>query len=72
LTGKTTVLTTITALSDIVDWTPVLSFSPDGSKVAFIRGDTPFPDIYMMNVDSTDLVRLTHNPGYQTCFDWPF
>jgi Tol biopolymer transport system component len=72
LTGKTTVLTTITALSDIVDWTPVLSFSPDGSKVVFIRGDTPFPDIYMMNVDGTDLVRLTHNPGYQTCLDWPF
>jgi Tol biopolymer transport system component len=55
----------------IVDSNPV--WSPDGSKIAFLRGRSPgtallwYPEkrsvaeIYMMNADGTGLTRLTHN-----------
>jgi Tol biopolymer transport system component len=68
LNGQTTVLANIAKYTP--HWTPALS--PDGTKIAFIRMDAPYPDLYVMNVDGTHLVRLTHNPGYNTCFDWPF
>ena len=48
------------------------AFSPDGTKVAYISTEHGYPDLYVMNVDGTNQVQLTHNPGYQTCFDWPF
>jgi len=68
LDGHNTILANIAKYAP--QWPP--AFSPDGTKIAFIRMDAPYPDLYVMNVDGTDLVRLTHNPGYNTCFDWPF
>lgn len=48
------------------------AFSPDAAKLAFISREKAYPDLYVMEVDGTNKVRLVHNPGYQTCFDWPF
>jgi Tol biopolymer transport system component len=68
LDGHTKILTNLAEYAP--HWLPAIS--PDGTKIAFVRGDTPFPDIFVMNVDGTDKVQITHNPGYNTCFDWPF
>lgn len=68
LDGHTTILANIAKYAP--QWPP--AFSPDGTKIAFVRSDTPYPDLYVMNVDGTSLIRLTRNPGYSTCFDWPF
>jgi len=44
-------------------WRP--AWSPDGTKLAFssTRGDPANADIYIINVDGTDLQRLTVDPG---------
>jgi len=46
--------------------------SPDASKVVHVSNKQGLDDLYVMNIDGTDKIRLTHNPGYNTCFDWPF
>ena len=46
------------------------SLSPDGKKIAFTiveRGNT---DIWVMNLDGTDLLRLTSHPGVDTNPSW--
>ena len=39
------------------------AFSPDGRAVAFIAHSDGNPEIYLINVDGTGLVRLTHSKG---------
>lgn len=47
------------------DWTPALS--PDRSRIVFSSDrDDPSFELYSMSADGSDLMRLTHNPGY----DW--
>src|SRR5690606_13861611 len=46
------------------------SFSPDGSRVVFVRGSHPEADLWVMNVDGSGLRRLTHEPGVETEPDW--
>ncbi len=54
-TGQTRV--TISPKSD--DWKP--SWSPDGSKIAFVSKRHGISEIYVMNVDGTEPTRLTFN-----------
>lgn len=44
------------------DWCP--SFSPDGQKILFQRGEFPPTDIFMMNADGSGVTNLT-NTGYR-------
>lgn len=48
------------------------SFSPDASQIAYVSNEQGYVDLYVINIDGTNKNRLTHNPGYNTCFDWPF
>lgn len=36
-------------------------WSPDGRKIAFVRGEGTATEIYVMNADGTHVTRLTHN-----------
>ena len=40
-------------------WDP--EWSPDGRKIAFVRGEGTATEIYVMNADGTHVTRLTHN-----------
>lgn len=44
----------------IGDRSPV--WSPDGTKIAFVRRDAPNEDVYIMNADGTGVTRLTESP----------
>lgn len=48
------------------------TFSPGGTKIAYISDDQGYLDVYVMNVDGADKMQITHNPAYSNCFDWPF
>ena len=38
-------------------------FSPDGTRIAFMSGRDGNPEIYVMNVDGSNLRRLTNHPA---------
>lgn len=46
------------------------AISPDGHKVAFSVAQKGNVDIYVMNLDGSDLVRLTRHPGVDTNPSW--
>ena len=49
------------------------SWSPDGNKIAFRRGMDENSDIYAMNSDGSEQIRLTNNPDYDGHPAWsPF
>ena len=45
-------------------------FSPDGKQIAFMSGRDGNPEIYAMNVDGTNLRRLTNNPSGESTPTW--
>ncbi len=45
-------------------------FSPDGKQIAFMSGRDGNPEIYAMNVDGTNLRRLTNNPAGESSPTW--
>jgi tricorn protease len=49
-------------------WTP--AWSPDGTKVAFVRSVRGNTDIYVIGVNGKGLRRLTYNPGPDDSPDW--
>ena len=50
------------------NWLP--SFSPDGSQIAFNSNRDGNPELYVMNVDGTNLRRLTNHPAIDTSPTW--
>jgi tRNA A-37 threonylcarbamoyl transferase component Bud32 len=46
------------------------AWSPDGSKIAFAGASEEGFDLYVMNADGTDIVRLTDLPGDETQPAW--
>ena len=63
-----------TAVTDgtMSDRKPV--WSPDGTKLAFLRSSrlssSSPPDVYVINTDGTGLVKITNNPGEYYFLDW--
>ena len=47
-------------------------WSPDGTKIAFssMRDDATWGEIYTMNADGTDVIRLTDNNTYDGTPSW--
>ncbi len=45
-------------------------FSPDGKQIAFMSGRDGNPEIYVMNVDGSNLRRLTNHPAGDTTPTW--
>jgi Tol biopolymer transport system component len=48
----------------------VTSWSPDGSWIAFSSNQDGNSEIYLMNPDGSNMVRLTNNPASDTEPDW--
>ena len=45
-------------------------YSPDGSKIAFTSNRDGNPEIYVMNVDGTNVRRMTNNPAIDVTPTW--
>jgi len=45
-------------------------FSPDGKQIAFMSGRDGNPEIYAMNVDGSNIRRLTNNPAGESSPTW--
>lgn len=62
-------LKAITSAADgSYSYSPV--WSPDSSKLLFVHGDDPDPDLWTVNVDGTGLFQLTHDPGSYSSIAW--
>jgi Tol biopolymer transport system component len=49
------------------------AFSPDSTMIAYtFSGQYGAEDLYIMNVDGTNVQQITDNPGNHKCFQWPF
>jgi Tol biopolymer transport system component len=59
---------TVLSIGDFVGGT----FSPDGTMIAYLSVQNLVLDVYVMNVDGTDVQQITDNPGNHKCFQWPF
>jgi Tol biopolymer transport system component len=46
------------------------AWSPDGSKIAFANDEVGNYEIYVMNADASDRIRVTNNPGKDTKPAW--
>jgi TolB protein len=46
------------------------AFSPDGSQIVFMSNRDGNPEIYSVNVDGTDMRRLTNHPAIDTSPTW--
>jgi Tol biopolymer transport system component len=54
--------------SPFTDWFP--SWSPDGTKIAFMSSRDENFEIYVMNADGTNPVNLTNHPGSDEHPSW--
>lgn len=67
-TGESRMLTTPPPESH-GDFRP--AFSPEGSRIAFVRGDrTNLHDIYLMDIDGSEPVCITHSQHFVAGLDW--
>jgi Tol biopolymer transport system component len=46
------------------------SWSPDGTKLAFISNWEGNYEIYVINIDGSGMIQLTNDPGYDTSPSW--
>lgn len=46
------------------------SWSPDGRKLAYVSGETGFPQIYILDLETTHKMRLTFSGNYNTSPSW--
>jgi len=46
------------------------TFSPDGSKIAFVSSQAGTPQIFVMSADGGGMSRVTHTGGYNYAPDW--
>jgi Tol biopolymer transport system component len=58
----------LTNSPDIFDGWP--DWSPDGSKIAFTSVRDGNPDIYVMDADGSNVIRLTSTPEFDSWPDW--
>ncbi|RJQ39928.1 MAG: DUF5050 domain-containing protein [Dehalococcoidia bacterium] len=56
------------SLTDLRAYEP--AWSPNGSKIAFQSWENDLPEIYMMDADGSNLVRLTDNSAYDDYPAW--
>ena len=63
-----TQLTTSSTEEQVHHWHP--SWSPDGSKIAYVSDRHGSPDLWLMNADGTEPVRLTDGPGDEQFPEW--
>lgn len=68
---------TVTATGALIDrltfdfaFDAMAYWSPDGSSVAFMRGDPGDSDLYIMSADGTDEIQLTDYDGYEQSPSW--
>lgn len=54
--------------SRVHNWLP--SYSPNGDQIAFTSNRDGNPEIYIMNVDGSEVRRLTNHPGIDTSPTW--
>lgn len=60
-----------TNITNAPSWTDAYpAASPDGQRVAFARFESSGWDIYVIDVDGTNLTRLTANPGCDVTPSW--
>ena len=50
------------------DWEP--SWSPDGSRIAYVSFQDNFEEIYVMNADGSGQTRLTNNTSIESSPFW--
>ena len=46
------------------------AWSPDGQKIAFVRGQRRYAVVYVMNADGSGQRNLTRSPADEGCFAW--
>ena len=60
-----------TSLTSSTDHEDSPAFSPDGSKIAYVRGElTDLDDVWIMNADGTGQTNLTPSPGQDGAPVW--
>lgn len=66
-----------TALTHGIEWNFQPAFSPDGKKIAFISDRDGFDNVWVMNTDGSNLVKITsetehnvHNPAWSPDGQW--
>ena len=45
-------------------------FSPDGTRIVFDQGVAPDLDLWTANLDGSDPVQVTHDPGNHFEYHW--
>ncbi len=46
------------------------AFTPDGSRIAFTRGEPATTDLYLVDTDGSDLTQLTDEAGFEHSATW--
>lgn len=57
-------------LTDNLVWDIMPNWSPDGKRLAFVSGRDGSDDVFVMNIDGTNTVNLSHDPGLDYAPVW--
>jgi Tol biopolymer transport system component len=62
-----------TVLSGMLNLGAEAVVSPDATMIAYLySGQYSADDLYVMNIDGTNMQHITNNPGNHKCLQWPF